>query len=100
MCRTNNALRPGGVVVLFLVVCLLSLVAHLAGDCLGVGNHALFDLKGMQGHAHMDDPCEDACLHRRTVGLSMELPSIRLQQLQADAAFSFPLSPLLPPPNS
>jgi hypothetical protein len=103
MCNTAKAASQGLplFILLILAVCVCSLAVHFIADGLApVTISPGFDLAALGGFEHpFDEHCEDNFIVPFQTHSSIEQPATAMQAAPATGAFSFPISPLLPPPN-
>ena len=89
-------------ILLVLAVCVCSLAMHLVAEGLApVAGGPGFALAAQGGHAlQVNEHCEDNFIFPFMTLLPVERPAASLQSAVATEAHAFPISPLLPPPNS
>jgi|WetSurMetagenome_2_1015567.scaffolds.fasta_scaffold1821179_1 hypothetical protein len=103
MCNTAKAASQGLplYILLVLAVCVCSLAVHFIADGLApVAINPGLDLAALGELAHLcGEHCEDNFIVPFQTHPSIEHPATAMQAAPATGAFSFPISPLLPPPN-
>jgi hypothetical protein len=97
--RSSSTLSPG--VTLILILCVCGLAVHfVAEDLAATGRTPGWDLLAQTGHtddAHEDS--EDHFIFPLVTHLPIEHSAVHLVFLVSSPAFSFSLTPQLPPPN-
>jgi hypothetical protein len=89
-------------ILLILVVCACNLALHFVAEGLApVTGGPGYDLSTQGGQAHpVNEHSEDNFIFPSLTCLSADHPEAALQSIVATETRSFPISPLLPPPNS
>jgi len=89
-------------ILLILAICVCSLAVHFVAEGLApevTGPRCNQDTQ--RGHVHLvDEHCEDYFIFPFLTHLPVEQIAAFLQSALATGAHFFPISPLLPPPNS
>jgi hypothetical protein len=87
-------------VILVLVICIWSLAVHFVMEGLSPAGGPGFDFVTEAGHTHpVHEHSDDDFVLVRAIPSSQDLPTAFLSCPAISGAFSYSISPLLPPPN-